>query len=175
MANLGVDDFKSKLIGGGARTNLFQVTPNFPGFAGGDVELTSFMCKAASLPASTITNIEVPFRGRKLNIAGDRIFEPWTITIINDGAMSIRSAFERWMDGINSHTENTGLANPNDYMADLYIEQLAKDGDTIKRYDIRGAYPSELAAIEMSYENENMIGEFTVIMNYQYWTSDSTT
>ena len=89
MANLGVDDFKSKLIGGGARTNLFQVTPNFPGFAGGDVELTSFMCKAASLPASTITNIEVPFRGRKLNIAGDRIFEPWTITIINDGAIII--------------------------------------------------------------------------------------
>jgi len=174
MANLGVDDFKSKLIGGGARTNLFQVTPNFPGFAGGDVELTSFMCKGASLPASTIAPIEVPFRGRKLQIAGDRTFEAWTITIINDGKMICRSAFERWMNGINSHEANTGLSNPNDYMADMIVEQLDKAGESVKRYDIKGCFPTLLGAIDLSYDNEGVIGEFTVDLTYQYWTSDTT-
>jgi hypothetical protein len=174
MANLGVDDFKSKLIGGGARTNLFQVTPNFPGFAGGDVELTSFMCKGASLPASTITAIEVPFRGRKLQVAGDRTFDVWTITIINDGKMICRSAFERWMNGINSHEANTGLSNPNDYQADMIVEQLDKGGDVVKKYDIKGCFPTELGEIALSYDDEGTIGEFTVGLTYQYWTSDTT-
>src|SRR6056300_908973 len=119
MAILGVDDFKSKLVGGGARPNLFKVTCNFPGYAQGDVELTSFMCKAAQLPASVLTNIEVPFRGRKLNMAGDRSFEPWTITVYNDIDFGVRDAFERWSNGINAHSANTGLANPTDYMADM--------------------------------------------------------
>ena len=99
MAILGVDDFKSKLTGGGARGNLFKATANFPGFAGGDVELTSFMIKAASLPASVISPITIPYRGRQLQIAGDRTFEPWTITVINDTGMDVRNAFERWMNG----------------------------------------------------------------------------
>jgi hypothetical protein len=174
MANLGVDDFKSKLIGGGARTNLFQVTPNFPGFAGGDVELTSFMCKGASLPGSVITAVPVPFRGRVLQVAGDRTFEPWMITIINDGKMICRSAFERWMNGINSHEANTGRSNPNDYMADMVVEQLDKEGTAVKRYDIKGCFPSDLAAIDLSYDNEGAIGEFQVTLTYQYWTSDTT-
>jgi len=84
MAILGVDDFKSKLRGGGARPNLFKATVNFPAYAGGDVELTSFLCKSAQLPASTMAALTVPFRGRTLQMAGDRTFEPWSPTIIND-------------------------------------------------------------------------------------------
>ena len=84
MAILGVDDFKAKLSGGGARPNLFKATLNFPGFANGDVELTSFMCEAASLPASTTGVIPVNFRGRILKVAGDREFDDWQVTIIND-------------------------------------------------------------------------------------------
>ena len=98
MAILGVDDFKSKLRGGGARPNLFKATVNFPGYAGGDVELTSFLCKTAQLPSSIMNVMEVPFRGRQLKIAGDRTFEPWTVTILNDTDFSIRNAMERWMN-----------------------------------------------------------------------------
>jgi hypothetical protein len=115
MAILGVDDFKSKLRGGGARPNLFKATLNFPAYAGGDVELTSFLCKAAALPASVMNVIEVPFRGRQLKIAGDRTFETWTVTILNDTDFSIRNSMERWMNGINAHSANTGITNPVDY------------------------------------------------------------
>ena len=88
MAILGVDDFKSKLKGGGARANLFKATITYPGYAGGDVELTSFLCEAAQLPGSTLGMIEVPFRGRRLKIAGDRTFESWTVTIIKPAQTS---------------------------------------------------------------------------------------
>ena len=104
MAILGVDDFKSKIRGGGARPNLFKVTLNFPGYAGGDVELASFMCKTGQLPASTIAPITVPFRGRQLQMAGDRTFEPWSVTIINDTDFNVRDAMERWMNGMAAHT-----------------------------------------------------------------------
>jgi hypothetical protein len=174
MAILGVDDFKSKLIGGGARANLFKVTANFPGYAGGDVELTSFMCKAAQLPASIIAPITVPFRGRQLQIAGDRTFEPWTITIINDVNMEVRNAFERWMNGINQHNANTGLTNPTDYQADMIVEQLNKAGEVTKRYDFRGTFPTNVSAIDLSYDSENTIEEFTVEMQVQYWESNTT-
>ena len=119
MAILGVDDFKSKLVGGGARNNLFKVTMNFPSYAQGDVELSSFMCKAAQLPASVINPIVVPFRGRQLQIAGDRTFEPWTVTIINDTDFAVRDAMERWSNGINQHNSNTGLVDPVSYQADM--------------------------------------------------------
>ena len=174
MAILGVDDFKSKLRGGGARPNLFKATINFPGYAGGDVELTSFLCKTAQLPASVMNVFEVPFRGRQLKMAGDRTFEPWTVTIINDTDFSIRNAMERWMNGINAHQANTGLSNPIDYQADLIIEQLDRDGDTLKTYNFRGCFPTNVSAIDVSYETVDAIEEFTVEFQVQYWESDTT-
>tara|TARA_B110000238_G_scaffold190859_1_gene224458 strand:+ start:3771 stop:4298 length:528 start_codon:yes stop_codon:yes gene_type:complete len=174
MAILGVDDFKSKLVGGGARANMFKVTCNFPSYAQGDVELTSFLCKGASIPASIIAPIMVPFRGRQLQIAGDRTFEPWTLTIINDSSYSVRGSFERWMDGINQHANNTGLSNPVDYQADMIVEQLDKQGNVTKKYDLRGTFPTNLSTIDLSYETENTIEEFTVELQVQYWESDTT-
>ena len=174
MAILGVDDFKSKLTGGGARSNLFKAKVNFPGYAGGDVELTSFLIKAAQLPSSVIAPITIPFRGRQLQIAGDRTFEPWTITIINDVDMNVRNAFERWMNGINQHNNNTGLSNPTDYQADMIVEQLNKAGEVTKRYDFRGTFPTNVSSIELSYDTENTIEEFTVELQVQYWESDTT-
>ena len=173
--SLNIDDFKSKLVGGGARSNLFRATVTYPGFAAGDIELTSFMCKSAQLPASTIETIEVPFRGRQLKIAGDRTFEPWSITIINDTDFAVRNAFERWMNGVNGHEENTGRTNPTDYKADMIIEQLDKTGVAVKRYDFKGAFPSSVGAIDVSYDTENEIEEFEVEIQYDYWTSDTTT
>lgn len=175
MAILGVDDFKAKLTGGGARANLFKVTCNFPGYAQGDTELTSFMVKGAQLPASNITSIPILFRGRQLQIAGDRTFDPWVITVINDVNMDVRNSFERWMNGINQHNANTGLTNPTDYQADMIVEQLNKDGNATKRYDFRGTFPTNISAIEVSYDNENVIEEFTVELQVQYWESNTTT
>lgn len=174
MAILGVDDFKSKLKGGGARANLFKATINFPAYAGGDVEITSFLCEAAQLPASTVGTVIVPFRGRQLKIAGDRTFDVWTPTIINDTDFQIRNAMERWMNGINAHQANTGITNPVDYQADLIVEQLDRDGSRLKKYNFRGCFPTAVSAIDLSYATENEIERFTVEFQVQYWESDTT-
>ena len=174
MATLGVDDFKSKLIGGGARPNLFKAIVNFPAYAGGDTELTSFMCKGAQLPGSVIAQLDVPFRGRQLKIAGDRTFENWSITVINDTGMEIRNAMERWMNGMNEHVNNTGLSNPTDYQADMAVQQLDRAGNVTKEYTIRGAYPVNVSAVDLSYDTNDAIEEFTVELAYQYWESGTT-
>ena len=174
MAILGVDDFKSKIRGGGARPNLFKATVNFPAYAGGDVELTSFLCRAAQLPASEFAVINVPFRGRQLRVAGDRTFGTWNVSMYNDTTMETRNAMERWMNGINAHTVNTGLTNPIDYQADLIVEQLDKDGSTTKTYNFRGAFPTAVGQIDLSYEDNDTIEQFGVEFQVQYWESNTT-
>ena len=174
MALLGVDDFKSKLRGGGARANLFKATLNFPAYAGGDVELTSFLCKTAQLPQSATNSFAIPFRGRELKVAGDRTFEDWTVTIINDTDFTIRNSFERWMNGINAHSANTGLTNPVDYQADLLVDQLDRDESVIKRYTFRGAFPTIVSPIQLDYDTRDAIETFDVTFSYQYWESNTT-
>ena len=174
MAVLNIDDFKAKLKGGGARANLFKATINFPAYAQGDVEITSFMCKAAQLPASIMGIIEIPFRGRQLKIAGDRTFETWSPTIINDTDFKVRNAMERWMNGINAHSANTGLVAPADYSADLIVEQLDRDEAVLKKYNFRGCFPTNVSAIDLAYETNDAIEEFTVEFQVQYWESNST-
>ena len=172
--SLRIDDFKGKLVGGGARANLFKAIINYAGGVTGDLELSSFMCKAAQLPASIIAPVEVNFRGRKLQVAGDRTFEPWTVTIINDTNFSVRDSFERWMNAINGHVTGGGFSEPNAYMADLAVQQLDKDGKVIKTYDFRGCFPTNISAIEVSYDSENTIEEFTVEFQVTYWESNTT-
>lgn len=174
MAILGVDDFKAKLRGGGARPNLFKATINFPAYAGGDVETSSFLCEAAQLPGSTITPIVVPFRGRQLKMAGDRTFDTWSPTIINDTDFVIRDSMERWMNGMNAHSANTGLTNVVDYEADLIVEQLDKDGSTSKTYNFRGCFPTAVSPIDLSYASESEIERFTVEFQVQYWEANTT-
>ena len=123
-----ISNFKSKLTGGGARANLFEVVLTFPDVAQPDsavLEKARFLVKGANLPASNVAQIEVPFRGRVLKIAGDRTFDSWTVTVINDTDFAIRSAFERWSNTINRLSDNTGLTNPADYQADAYVYQLS--------------------------------------------------
>ena len=174
MAVLNIDDFKAKLKGGGARPNLFKATINFPAYAQGDVEITSFMCKAATLPGSLMGIVEVPFRGRLLKIAGDRTFETWSPTILNDTDFKVRNAMERWMNGINAHSANTGLVAPADYSADLVIEQLDRDEAVLKKYNFRGCFPTSIGAIDLAYETNDVIEEFTVEFQVQYWESNTT-
>jgi hypothetical protein len=162
------------LRGGGARPNLFKATINFPAYAGGDVELTSFLCKGAQLPQSTTALTTLNFRGRELKLAGDRTFEDWTVTILNDTDFSVRDAMERWMNGINAHSANTGLTNPVDYQSDLIVEQLDRDESVVKKYTFRGAFPTTMGEIELSYDEKDQVETFPVTFAYQYWSSNTT-
>ena len=168
-----ITDFKSKLAGGGARSNLFEVELSFPALAeiadANDIlNKARFLVKAANLPASNIAQIEVPFRGRTLKVAGDRSFDTWTITIINDTDFAIRSAFEKWMNTINRVSDNTGLTNPADYQADAYVYQLDRNGDTLRKYHFYDIFPTQVAPIELSYDAQG-IQEFTVELQVLWW------
>ena len=175
MAN--INDFKAKLAGGGARPNQFKVTMPFPGYAqvGGEIEDLAFLCRATVIPSMTVGNINVPFRGRQIKIAGDRTFEDWSVTVINDTDFKLRNAFERWQNGINNMTDNEGLTNPVDYQVDAFVDHLDRNGNTIKSYTLRGLYPTIVSAIDLNYETNDVVEEFTATFAYQYFESNTTT
>ena len=172
-----INEFKSRLRGGGARSNQFKVTLPFPGYAavGGETSDLAFLCKASALPGQSIPSIAIPFRGRELKIAGDRAFEDWSITVINDTDFKLYRAFERWMNGINNMTDNEGIANPADYQVDGFIDQLDRNGKTLKSYTYRGLFPTTLAAIPLDYSTNNTIEDFAVTFAIQYFETDTTT
>lgn len=173
-----ISQFKSNFAGG-ARPNLFKCVVDFPSIAGNTntTRRASFMIKAASIPASTITKIDVPYRGRNLKVAGERTFEDnWTVTVYNDTSFDLRNAFEKWMNSINSHSRNfaadAAVGAPLNYMRDLQVIQLDKSGrseDTgIAQYRFIDAFPINVNAIELSYETDE-VETFEVEFAYQYW------
>lgn len=167
-----ISDFKSRLSGGGARPNLFEVELAFPDAVAieNDVlQKARFLVKAAALPASTIAPIDVPFRGRILKIAGDRTFETWTITVINDTDFSLRSAFEKWMNTINKMSDATGVVDPEAYQKDATVKQLDRDGSVLRSYKFWDIFPTNISTIDVSYETTDTIEEFTVEMQVQWW------
>ena len=167
-----ITDFKSKMAGGGARPNLFEVELVFPDPIAieNDVkEKSRFLVKAAQLPASNITPIEVNFRGRILKIAGDRTFDTWTVTIINDVDFAIRSAMEKWMNFINKMEDATGAQDPALYQPDAYVHQLDRDGSTLRSYKFHDIFPTNISAIDLSYETVDTVEEFTVEFQVQWW------
>lgn len=194
IATKNLHQFKNQLRGGGARPNLFEVSiPAFPSGVTTQVKWNKaqnkdlrFLCKAAQLPASTIAEIPVPFRGRILKVAGDRTFEPWTITIINDEDFNLRTAFEEWMNQINDISHATGLTNPASYMTNAYVQQLGRGhkgrntksqpkngGNTdsqqlvLRSYRFKDIFPTEVSAIDLSYDSTDTIEEFTVTFQVQ--------
>ena len=167
-----ISDFKSRLSGGGARPNLFEVELAFPDAVAIDndvLQKARFLVKAAALPASNIAPIEIPFRGRILKIAGDRTFETWTITVINDTDFSIRSAFEKWMNTINKMDNATGLVDPVEYFKDAVVKQLDRDGSVLRSYKFWDIFPTNISTIDLSYETTDTLEEFTVEMQVQWW------
>ena len=167
-----ITGFKSKLAGGGTRPNLFEVEIAFPHETQIDndtKEKSRFLIKAAALPASNITPIEVNFRGRILKIAGDRTFDTWTVTVLNDVDFSIRSAFEKWMNLINKMEDNTGEQDPAIYQPDAYVHQLDRDGSTLRTYKFHDVFPTQVSQIDLSYETTDAIEEFTVEFQVQWW------
>ena len=175
MAN--INDFKAKLAGGGARSNQFKVTLPFPGYAqvGGEIEDLAFLCRATSIPDMTIASVPVLFRGRTIKIAGDRTIADWKVTVYNDTNFKLRNAFERWQNGINNMTDNEGLTNPVDYQVDAFVDHLDRNGNTIKSYTLRGAFPTVLGAIDLTYDEATAIEQFDVTFNYQYFETNTTT
>jgi len=172
MATL--DEFKAQLIGGGARPNQFRVTITPPSgiVIGLDVRRTSFLIKGTSLPAQTIGEIPVPFRGRTLYMAGDRAeAEVWETTVINDTDFMVRNALERWMNGINDLENNTGVINTADYQTDATVEQLDRDDTVLKTYIFRGLWPQTLGAIELSHDSANTLEEFECTWRYQHFVA----
>ena len=172
-----INDFKAKLAGGGARANQFKVTMPFPGYAqvGGEIEDLAFLCRGAALPPSVLGLVEIPFRGRNIKIAGDRTVDSWTITVLNDTNFKLRNAFERWSNGINNMTDNEGLTNPVDYQVDAFVDQLDRNGNTIKSYTLRGAWPLNISDIALDYDQKTEIETFTVELQYQFYESNTTT
>ncbi len=179
--NKSIADFKSQLVGGGARPNLFQVelTTLPDAVEGWQAEKMQYLCKAASLPASNIANIDVPFRGRIFKVAGDRTFDVWTVTVINDEDFILRNAFEGWMDQISKLSNNLGATEPASYMTDATVHQLgrgsvknSKDSSgevnsILKSYKFVDIFPTAISAIDLSYDTGDAIEEFTVDFQVQ--------
>lgn len=186
-----ITDFKSRLVGGGARANLFEVELSFPSQVITSSEVDDdfrFMIKATSLPESTINVIDVPFRGRNLKVAGDRTFNPWSITVINDTNFKIRNAFEKWLNYMNRHDDNAGIITPAAYQRNMKVFQLSRgvvatniDSQTLpdtnstvpilKAYKFYGCFPTSVSAIDLSYESADTIEEFTVDLQVQWFDS----
>ena len=162
-----ISKFVENFAGGGVRTNLFMVTGTIPDYQTN--QAISFLVKAAQIPASSLGTIEVPYRGRRIKLPGDRTFQDWSITVISDANMSLRSAFESWSSFFNQHianiTDNAFMQN----MPTWSVTQLLRNGDALRSYNFIGCFPSEVGAIDLSYENNDQIAEFPVTLNYSWW------
>ena len=175
MANIA--DFKATLIGGGARPNQFRVQLAFPSYVTTGIvagQQAQFLAKAAQLPASTVENIGILYRGRPVNFAGERTFQPWTVTIYNDTTFNIRNALEQWQAGIQNYSATTGRTNPRDYQVDLTVHQLDRNGADIKVYKFVDAYPVTIGPVQLDFEQQNQIETFDVEFQYNFFTSNST-
>ena len=187
-------DFKSKLAGGGARPNLFEASINsFPTAIQDAWDNSSeaeggafkFLCKSTALPASNLGSIEIPFRGRTLKVAGDRTFDDWTVTIINDEDLRLRTAFERWSNVMSQLDDATGVTNPTSYMTDAFIQQLGRgpeagaasnnggNSSILRSYKFFDVFPVTVGEIALSYDTTDALEEFDVTFRYQYFTVGS--
>ena len=184
-ANKSLSTFKSKLIGGGARPNLFEVElSTFPDAIKNawNADTFQFMCKSAALPASNIAQIDVPFRGRIFKVAGDRTVDTWTVTVINDENFGLRYGFEAWVEHMAKLSNNIGTTNPNSYMTDATVYQLGRgnvassknnSGDAniiLAQYNFIDIFPTNVSQIDLSYDNSDQIEEFTVEFQVNSWS-----
>ena len=190
FSNRSITNFRDRLVGGGARPNMFEVNITLPEQVQGLGDISQdmrFLVKAAEIPAANIGNIPVPFRGRVLPVAGDRTFDPWTVTVINDAQFNIRDAMEQWSNLINDLQFDVGDINPADYQTKAEVFQLSRQSQgsggqsagkggeiiqTLRTYNFEGIYPTEVSAIALDYGATDQVEEFQVTFNYLFWTTD---
>ena len=169
-----VDQFKAALVGGGARANQFFVALSFPTYVTLGAAATAqaaFLVNAATLPGSIVNPTIVPYRGREVKLAGERVFQPWTITVLNDVSFNIRNQLERWMAGMNDLQNNSGRTNPRDYQANLTVTQLDRNNNPLKVYTLHSAFPVDLGDIQLNYGDNDTIESYTVTFQYQHFTT----
>lgn len=174
-----IDSFRAQLAGGGARSNQFKVILTFPGTLGGTAQTNAlskaeFMVRAAQLPGSTIPEIDVAFRGRTTKVAGDRTFEPWTVTCYNDTDFVIRNAMETWMANIANHAGTNGILNSSLYQSKMTVIQLDRNDKAIKTYEFVNAFPTQISPIQLAFDQASSIEEFDITFSYDYWESATT-
>ena len=178
-----ISQFKSKLVGGGARPNLFEVElatlPAAVSEASWSADDFKFMCKAAAIPAQNIASIDVPFRGRTFKVAGDRTIDTWTITIINDEKFNLRRAFEEWTEQIAKLDNNLGATQPGSYMTNAIVYQLGRGATSsstsnageanavLAQYEFVDIFPTNVSELALSYDSSDTIEEFTVEFQVQ--------
>lgn len=173
---MDINKFKSQL-NGGVKSNLFKVELTFPSISGmpaGLEEKLEFLCKAASIPSSTLTVIDVPYAGRVLPVPNDRTFEEWTITVLNDSKMDLRTAFEVWSAAFNGHESNTNSVEISTLMVQSKVHQLNRAGNIIKSWTFQDVFPTTISNIDLNYDSSDSLEEFTVNLRYMLWTSDNT-
>lgn len=169
-----INDFVAHMTGGGARANQFQVFLNFPGDLANHktTSKSMFLCKTASLPSSTIENIAVPYRGRMVNFAGERTFETWEVTIINDTDFVTHKALMEWMRRVQNFAQSNGAVTPQDYYQTLRVQQLGRNGEPLLTYNFVDAYPTLVGSIPLDYSTGDTIEEFTCTFTYNYYEYD---
>jgi len=177
MANMSVSSFMANFQGGGARPNLYEVILTFPQ-AVPDANFaqvkTAFTCKAASLPSSNMGIAEVPYMGRAVKLAGDKVFDDWNITIVNDLDFASRNAFERWLNFINEHESNLGVDPPMLYLADAVVNQLDRSGGIIKSYQMERIFPTQVGEITLGYDQNDQVEEYSVTFAVNWWSTIGT-
>ncbi len=170
--SFNITSFRSGMRFDGQRPNLFEVTlPNVgSAFNGEDLEL---FAKGTSIPGATIGTVIVPYFGREVKLAGNRTFPEWTITVLNDENFAIRSQFERWMNFINDHGDNTrGSNNSTAYVTKGQVKQFSKigTGTPSAEYSFINMFPTDLSEITLDWGDNDTIEEYTVTFAYDYWT-----
>ena len=168
-----IDSFKANLAGGGARANQFRVIFNRPPTLAGGLSIlrSSFLIRTAQLPGSSVGEVVVPFRGRNLYLAGDREYETWTTTVLNDTDFMVRNAMEDWQNGMNDYELGTGLTDVSEYTADLIVEQLDRDDTVIKQYILKNCFPQAIGAIDLSYDTTTEVETFDITWRYTHFST----
>jgi|SRR6185312_997489 hypothetical protein len=165
-----VDQFKAQLAGGGARPNQFFVQLTFPSsvtLGALAIQSSPFLVTAATMPGSHIGAAVAMYRGREVPMAGDRVFAPWTINVLNDNNFTIRNALEDWMNQMNDLQNASGELSPAKYQADMLVTQLNRNNQPLKTYQIRGAFPIDVSESQLDFGANDQISQFNVTFRYQ--------
>ena len=176
MTTFNVERFKSALTNGGARPNQFAVQLSFPTYVAGAalaVARAPFLVSVAELPGQTVNPAIVQYRGREVKFVGDRVYAPWTITVLNDAEMSIRTAMEQWMGGMEDYAGKFGRLQPSEYQRDAQVFQLDRNGNALKSYNIINGFPVDLSPVALDFGANDQISSFTVTFQYQHFTTSN--
>jgi len=167
-----VDNFKAAIADGGARPNQFMFQLSFPTYVNGAeaVSKSPFLVSVAELPGQTVNPAIVQYRGREVKFAGDRVFAPYTITVLNDTGFVIRNALEEWMNGMDDYEFKQGFIVPAEYQADIQVYQLDRNGNMLKQFNMINAFPVDMSPIALDFGANDQVSTFQVTFQYQHFT-----